>query len=168
MSLILHKAIDAQNRLYKECGFKPVCLIREAESTEYFAHYYNLENKQIRFRIAKKTPKKVGHFVTLWKRMEDGIIGPYDECDAIDFLIITIMHENNIGQFVFPKTILLLKNILSKQKIGGKRAIRVYSPWDITDNKQSSQTKAWQLNYFIEITPNKPINTELAKRLYGV
>ncbi len=54
-------------------------------------------------RNSKITPKKVGQFVTFWKRNEKGITQPYRENDRIDFYVITARTENNFGQFVFPK-----------------------------------------------------------------
>ena len=111
---ISNKVMDAQNVLYRLCGFKVNDLMPENESEEYCAHFYSIKNKNIRFRIAKKTPTKTGQFVTLWKRMPNGIIGPYDKSDSVDLFVINLAHKNKIGQFIFPKSILIEKNIFSK------------------------------------------------------
>lgn len=55
------------------------------------------------------------------------------------------------GQFVFPKSVLHEKSLVSKEGHGGKQAMRVYPPWDVTENKQAQKTQAWQLLYFFEI-----------------
>jgi len=57
-----------------------------------------------------------------------------------------------IGQFVFPKEVLCEKGIISKNSRGGKRAVRIYPPWDQPKSQQAKNTQAWQLNYFSEIT----------------
>ena len=66
--------------------------------------------------------------------------------------------------FVFPKSVLIAKEIVSDKK-EGKRAIRIYSPWDITMSKQAQKTQKWQLDYFLEIQENNSLNIELANQL---
>ena len=168
MLSMFNKLLKAQNDFYKVCGFRSTDLMREAESAEYYAHYYNISNKSVKFRIAKITPTKSGQFVTMWKRGEDGIIKPYDQSDNIDFFVINVAYEDKIGQFVFPQATLIAKNIFSLNDKGGKRAIRVYSPWDKVSSRQALLTQKWQMQYFIEITPDTTINVELAKKLYSI
>lgn len=167
MSKYFSKVIDAQNALYRMCGFEINHLTAENESEEYSAHYYTLGNKHVRFRIAKQTPTKIGRFVTMWKRKPDGIISPYDILDQVDFFVINLMHESRVGQFVFPKSILVEKNIFSRNDKGGKRAIRVYSPWDEVNSTQAISTKKWQIQYFSDITSGNSIDIEKIKRLYS-
>ncbi|MDR0329875.1 MAG: MepB family protein [Rickettsia sp.] len=45
--------------------------------------------------------------------------------------------------------------------------MRVYPPWDIVINKQAKKTQAWQLEYFLEIPRNKPINYARTQMLYN-
>jgi hypothetical protein len=54
--------------------------------------------------------------------------------------------SNHFGYFIFPKTVLCEKGIVSKNKKDGKRAMRIYPSWDRTGNPQ-----AWQLLCFFEI-----------------
>ncbi|MCP5369402.1 MAG: MepB family protein [Rickettsiaceae bacterium] len=49
-----------------------------------------IKGKKGLFRIAKKTPTKSGYFVTIWKRGADSIIAPYEEADAIDFVVVAV------------------------------------------------------------------------------
>jgi hypothetical protein len=88
-------------------------------------------NSHIRFAIGKITPKKVGQFVTLYKRINNGPIEPYDMEDGVEFFIIRVQKDETSGHFIFPKSILYENNIVSKNGIGGKLGIRVYPPWDI-------------------------------------
>ncbi|MFQ6421766.1 MULTISPECIES: MepB family protein [unclassified Bacillus (in: firmicutes)] len=50
----------------------------------------------------------------------------------------------------------------------GKRAIRVYPPWDKTTSRQAQKTQAWQLEYFLEIPVNRPIDCVRAQMLYSL
>ncbi len=61
-----------------------------------------------------------------------------------------ITHSTHSGQFIFPKSILLVKGILSDGEKDGKRGFRVYPPWDKAVNKQAKQTQQWQLQYFTD------------------
>ena len=46
------------------------------------------------------------------------------------------------------------RGVVSKNKEGGKRAMRVYPSWDRADNSQAKKTQAWQLLYFFEVNEN--------------
>lgn len=117
-----------QYNTYAQCGLKIESFLPKDTISKYCSHIFNLNNKNILFKIAKKTPKKTGWFVTLWKRNSD-----------------------NIGQFIFPKTVLLEKKILSQNNKGGKRAIRVYTPWDKVTSTQASQTQSWHSPFFVDL-----------------
>lgn len=138
----------------------------DAESAEYSAYQYYLNQKHICYREAKITPTKTGQFVTLWKRNIFGIIEPFDSSDTIDFVIISVRKEDRFGQFIFPKSILLEKGIFSTKVKEGKRATRVYPPWDETNSKQAQKTQQWQLDYFYEITPE--VNFESFENLFFI
>ncbi len=154
--------------LYDICHFKCSNLLREAESIEYGAYTFDLNDFIIRFRIAKITPTKAGHFVVLWKRNENGITEPYDTSDAVDFFVISTRKDNHFGQFVFPKSVLCKHDILSINGEGGKRGIRVYPPWEKTLNRQAQKTQQWQIEYFLGISPDTPIDGARAQMLYAV
>lgn len=125
----------------------------DPESAEYGGYVFYLNEKRICYREAKTTPTKTGQFVTLWKRNIFGIIEPFDSSDHFDFVIIGARKNDRFGQFIFPKSILIEKEIFSTKVKEGKRATRVYAPWDITTSKQAQKTQQWQLDYFFEITP---------------
>lgn len=123
-----------------------------SESKEYGACTFEMNGQKVLFRVAKITPTKIGHFVTVWKRIGKGPTMPYDMADDIDAYVITARNKNHFGVFVFPKEVLVQKGIVSKNGTGGKLGIRVYPSWDITDNPQAKRTQAWQVNYFSEIS----------------
>jgi len=139
----------ANNLIYKKLNLVLNNFILESESEDYSAATFTLNYHRILFRISKITPTKTGQFVTLWKRINNGPIQPFDLSDPIDFIIIGVRSQEKIGQFIFPKEILIKKTIFSKNNIGGKRAIRVYAPWDAANSKQALATKKWQSQYFV-------------------
>jgi hypothetical protein len=82
--------------------------------------------------------------VTFWKRTGNGPIEPFNESDQIDFYTVTMRSENKLGQFVFPKSLLIKKGIISTRKKEGKRAFRIYPNWYVAKNKQAERTQKWQ------------------------
>ncbi len=140
----------AQKLAYEPSGLSCRNIIQETESQDYGACVFELNNKTVKFRVAKTTPTKTGQFVTVWKRIGSGPIMPFDLADPIDFFVISVRNGEKIGQFVFPKNILSQKGILSKDGKGGKRAIRVYAPWDAANSEQAKRTQAWQHPFFLK------------------
>ncbi|WP_437396943.1 MepB family protein [Flagellimonas lutimaris] len=147
-----------KTEIYENCGLNISDFYLEAESKEYDACRFELNGQKIISRNAKITPKKVGQFVTFWKRNGNGSIGPLEENDPIDFYAVNVRTETQFGQFVFPKTVLIKKGIISTDNKEGKRAFRVYPNWDTAKNKQAERTQKWQLNYFYEINDSTDLN----------
>ncbi len=85
----------------------------------------------------------------------------------MDFFVISTRDNDYFGQFVFPKSVLLEKNIFSTNGKGGKRGIRVYPSWDKTMNQQAQKTQKWQLKYFLEIPINSSIDYVRVNMLYS-
>ncbi|MEQ9168821.1 MAG: MepB family protein [Fulvivirga sp.] len=146
------KQIQAQ--VYKPIDFEITDFTIETESKEYDACRFVLNGLKIISRSAKITPKKGGQFVTFWKRKGNGPIAPFHETDAFDFYVVNLWADDKLGQFVFPRSVLIKKGIISTDKKEGKRAFRVYPPWDTANNKQAERTQKWQLDYFYEIGEN--------------
>lgn len=146
--------ITAQKLLYEPNKLLAKDIELEKESHEYGACRFILNGKKIVFRVAKITPTKSGQFVTLWKRSSSGPIMPFDEQDAFDFVIISVRNHKQLGQFLFPKTVLMKHNVVSKNQNGGKRALRVYPPWVRPESNQAQKTQNWQLPFFIDIGQN--------------
>ena len=162
--------IYAHQKVYQPNQFIMADLIKEPESKVYGACSFRLNSMSIKYRAAHITPTKSGQFVTLWKRVGRGPIEPFDFADLIDLFVIGVRNCDNdrFGQFVFPKNMLLQKGIVSTNGRGGKRAIRVYCPWDVTESRQAKATQAWQLNYFLEIPLHASINRDVLKKLYSI
>ncbi|OGT27146.1 MAG: MepB domain containing protein [Gammaproteobacteria bacterium RIFCSPLOWO2_02_FULL_42_14] len=164
----IHKDLIATKKyIYDPCKMIISTPMMESESAEYGAFTFKLNDFDIRFRVAKITPTKTGQFVTLWKRSAGEPIQPFDASDPVDFVVICVRNDKNFGQFVFPSPVLCEKDILSVDSKGGKRAIRVYPPWDETTSKQAKKTQEWQMKYFLEIPENRSVDCVRAKFLYS-
>lgn len=146
-----HEDLKLVNELaYMPSGIKLEAVQSEDESREYGATTFTVMNKKIKFRVAKLTPTKVGHFVAIWKR-EDGVTKPHDEHDPYHFFIISVRDKMGFGQFIFNKSTLIENKIISTEFIKGKRGMRLYPPWVKTPNKQSKKSQEWQCKHFIMI-----------------
>lgn len=164
---IIHPDLLAtKDWVYKPNHFH--CSIPQAEvdNAEYGAYQFTLQQRRIKFRVAKITPTKIGQFVTVWKRVGKQPIRPYDALDPFDLLVISTRHGELFGQFVMPKSVLVQQGILSAAGKGGKRALRVYPPWDQTTSRQAQNTQHWQLRYFLEIPHHKPLDKARLQMLY--
>jgi hypothetical protein len=160
--------LETKTLVFDPCGFELTNPILEKEGKDYGAYQFELNALKILFRLAKTTPTKVGQFVTVWKRIAKGPIQPFDLSDDIDLFIINTRSGDYFGQFILPKSVLSQQGILTNDLKEGKRAIRVYPPWDITTNKQAQKTQKWQLDYFLEIPIEKPLDLNRAKLLYSL
>lgn len=163
---ILYALSELKQYVYDKCGFVLLNSLVEKESADYTACRFQVNNLNIVFRSAKTTPTKIGQFVTLWKRKEDGSIQPFDFSDDVDLFVINTKTNNYFGQFVFPKSELLKQGVLTSGLKEGKRAMRVYPPWDVTSSKQAQKTQSWQLDYFLEIPSDKPLDLDRIAKLY--
>ncbi|WP_438350617.1 MepB family protein [Paenibacillus sp. FA6] len=159
--------LATKNLVYNPCRLDCSRPLPETHNAEYGAHLFNLNALTIRFRVAKITPTKIGQFVTLWERIGDGPIQPYDASDPVDFFVISTRKGNHFGQFIFPRSVLCDRDILSNEGNGGKRAIRVYPPWDKPTSRQAQKTQTWQLEYFLDIPVNTPTDFVRAQMLYS-
>ncbi|WP_106530679.1 MepB family protein [Chitinophaga niastensis] len=158
--------LAARELVYDKCGYEYTPPLMEAESAEYGACTFELNGLSVLFRVAKITPTKTGQFVTIWKRHQNGPIEPYDMSDPVDLFIISTRNGNHFGQFIFPIAVLCEHDIVANNNKGGKRAIRVYPPWDKTMNRQAQKTQQWQLDFFLEIPDDKPTDLVRLKKLY--
>ncbi|WP_194850644.1 MepB family protein [Nonlabens antarcticus] len=157
---------QVKKMVFDPCGYDISGFVLERESKEYHASRFLLDGNHIIYRSAKVTPKKIGQFVTFWKRNSHGVIEPLEQTDPFDFYVVTTEaeSESRLGQFVFPKSVLIDKGIVSSEKKEGKRGFRLYPVWAVPNNKQAIRTQKWQLDYFYEI--NDSLSLERVKKLY--
>jgi hypothetical protein len=164
---VIHPDLLAtKDLLYKPNHFH--CSVPEVETdnAEYGAYFFILQGRRVKFRVAKITPTKIGQFVTVWKRVGKQPIQPYDVLDPFDLIVISTRRGALFGQFVMPKSVLVQQGILSTAGKDGKRALRVYPPWDQATSRQAQNTQGWQLRYFLEIPHAKPLDKTRLQMLY--
>ena len=77
----------------------------EPESADYAACRFQVNGRCVISRQAKVTPKKMGQFVTFWKRSEGGPIKPFSIADDFDLFVVTTLVGERFGQFVFLKSV---------------------------------------------------------------
>lgn len=154
----------AKRHVYDKCGFTVTNFTIDKESIEYGGCTFILSGKVITHRVAKSTPTKNGQFVTLWKRNVNGATEPFDYSDKFDLIVITTRSGDNLGQFIFPKSVLLDNGVISGKDKKGKRGIRVYPPWDTTTSRQAENSQQWQTKYFLTI--NGSATLVQAKKLF--
>ena len=155
-----------QEQFLKPLGKTAVNIEREKESAEYGSVRFEMDGQTCLYRQAKHTPKKVGQFAALWKRPAmSGEITPFDYDDGIDRVIILVGEHPRFGVFVFPRQLLVEKDIFSEKSIGGKRAFRVYAPWVMPSAAQAKRAKIWQCDHFVELTDTTQGLAQLAKVL---
>lgn len=139
---------------------------REQESADYGAAALELEHQKVLFRVAHTTPTKIGQFVTLWKRHNEGTeIQPIDLADPIDYVFIAVFDTSNKGVFIFNKKILAQKDIISTNGKGGKRAMRVYAPWTKPLAKQAVQSQKWQIQHFLSMNSENETDLNLFHKI---
>lgn len=140
------------NLIFKTLNYHLSEIDPDKESEEYIGFNFRINCIKIKFRKSKLTPKKIGQFVTFWKRDQDKKTVPFDVNDDFDFYIILMEENENAGIFIFSKSILEKQDLISSQLKTGKRGFRVYSDWQFPISKQAEKTKLWQTRYFINFS----------------
>jgi len=167
LNSIQNDLLAIKKNIYDKCGFDFSNYKKENQSQEYGACTFELNGIKIKHRVSKITPTKTGQFVTIWKRNKDGITEPFEISDEIDFIVIASKSGDKFGQFIFPKSVLADKGIITKNGKVGKRGIRVYPPWDSATNKQAQKSQSWQTDYFLTIKNDNSTDLDLAKKLFS-
>ena len=141
---------DLSPEINRKFGLNITDFIMEPEGKHYNACQFKIDGRLVICRTAKITPKKVGQFVSFWKRNTMGEIRPFSEEDNFNFYFVCVNKDGRTGRFFFPKSILIAQGIVSTFSKDGKRGFRVYPIWDTTTTKQATKTQQWQLMYFYE------------------
>lgn len=125
----------------------------EEQNSEYEGMVIQLasNNKIVRSRLAKKTPKKEGYFVAFWKKDNLNINQPFSDLGTPEEIVILIDDvDKQKGVFLIPKEVAIKNKILSNKNQKGKMAMRFYPSWCKNLNSTAQKTQSWQLDYFKE------------------
>ncbi|OUR93546.1 hypothetical protein A9Q84_18940 [Halobacteriovorax marinus] len=149
------------------------------ENSKYSALSFSLNKKKITYRQGKVTPDRPGAFLTLWQRPSSSSEinnKPIPlNFEQLDYLFIKVQGPSQrVGLFIFPVSLLIAKNIISKKDSKGKTGFRVFPPWsEDRGNKgmkvfsdSGKKTQRWQLPYFIEITESGSIDHSALNKLF--
>lgn len=158
--------LEIKDKVYDKCLLQITDFKVENESTDYDGCQFELNGVYVICRNAKITPKKNGQFVTFWRRNENRQTEPFNDADNFNYYIVNVRADNKLGQFVFPKSEMIKQGIVSSDSKVGKRAIRVYPPWDEAKSKQAENTQKWQIKYFYRI--DYALDLEKVKKLYKI
>ncbi|PEN45860.1 mep operon protein MepB [Bacillus wiedmannii] len=157
---------NLNNIIYKPNELIITNLKEEQQNAEYAGCLFNLNNKTIRFRVSKITPNKTGQFVSFWEKDDNMQNQAFSYDAAPDLLVITCIDDNKLGQFIFPKEILLIEKILKMQSQKGKMAMRIYPIWDIPVSNQAKKSQMWQLQYFVDLSDHNNLSLDKLLNLY--
>ena len=163
---LIHRDLEVLNKVLSDLSLTYCSLEIEAEGKEYGACSVVINNKKVLIRTAKITPKKIGQFVTLWKRNSEGITEPHHEEDQFDLVVINLRDNDKIGQFIFSKQSLIDNSIITTSKKEGKRGFRVYPSWVEALNKQAIRTQKKQILNFVDLSNKLSSNKEKLEKLY--
>lgn len=121
-------------------------------NSDYEGFTFEINKTSFKSRLARKTQKKKGYFVSFWCKNEHNENIPLDYTTIENKLIINIIDDGKLGQFIFPKDILKDKNIVKSDKSEGKMAMRVYPSWISDLNTTAKSAQSWQVKYFVNLT----------------
>lgn len=121
---------------------------RELWNEEYEALHFVAGTKKYRSRLAKKTPKKDGYFLTLWEKNAEGTNIPFAAKKFCDYLVVFIVDKDRRAYFYFPREELARRGILTLEGQKGKMAFRVYPSWCTGLNASAKRTQSWQAHFF--------------------
>lgn len=164
-----YNALTYVNKMFYEPNHLSLKAVREeVQNSDYGAGLFQLNSKSIRFRVAKITSTKIGQFVAFWEKNEENKNQAFSYEKATDLLVInTFTREDDFGQFVFPKEVLVKQNILKTDTTKGKMAIRVYPSWENPTSKLAIETQKWQLEYFVGMNNTNSLPVQELLKLYS-
>ncbi|WP_142312318.1 MepB family protein [Bacillus wiedmannii] len=157
---------NLNNIIYKPNNLLIANVKEEKQNAEYAGCLFHLNHNSIRFRVSKITPNKIGQFVSFWEKDDNMQNQAFSYEAAPDLLVITCIDDNKLGQFIFPKEILLKEKILKTQSQKGKMAMRVYPIWDTPVSNQAKKSQMWQLQYFVDISDHNNLPIDKLLHLY--
>lgn len=161
--------LDLNQRFYQINQLKLESLQKEKHNEKYKAGTFILNSRSVRFRLAKITPKKNGQFVAFWEKDHTGKNQAIHFSASPDLVVIHCFGNNQQeGQFVFPREVLLKKKILRDDSRKGKMGMRVYPSWDIPQSPQALKTQLWQNKYFINLSKSLIFDREEFLKLYDL
>lgn len=131
--------------LIESSGLPPIHSYQaESFNTDYEALRLSSAENTFRSRLAKKTPKKDGYFLTLWTKNAEGTNIPFGAEEFCDYLLVFIVDGDHQGYFSFSREELARRGVLTAEGQKGKMAFRVYPDWCLELNPSAKREQKWQ------------------------
>lgn len=161
----MKSSVRLLNHIIKIMNLQQSLIIRDEQwNQSYEAYNFNINGYVFKSRLAKKTTKKKGYFLSLWEKDKTKKNRAFDYESFPGKLIVHVIDDSKVGQFIFPKHVLFHKGILRNHASKGKMAFRVYPTWEKDLNRVAQKTQAWQKQYFIDMS--QTIDVPSIKRAY--
>ncbi|MGK0555291.1 MepB family protein [Macrococcus capreoli] len=103
-------------KTFSNTNEKNINIELEQWNEEYESMDISCETIDFKSRLAKKTSKKLGYLVVIWKKDSLNNNMPFNKNDIGDYLVVNILDDNNEGQFIFPVGVLTEKGIIQSEK----------------------------------------------------
>ena len=142
----MKSSVRLLNHIIKIMNLQQSLIIRDEQwNQSYEAYNFNINGYVFKSRLAKKTTKKKGYFLSLWEKDKTKKNRAFD-------------YES------FPGKLIVHKGILRNHASKGKMAFRVYPTWEKDLNRVAHKTQEWQKQYFIDMS--QTIDVPSIKRAY--
>ena len=144
----MKSSVRLLNHIIKIMNLQQSLIIRDEQwNQSYEAYNFNINGYVFKSRLAKKTTKKKGYFLSLWEKDKTKKNRAFDYESFPGKLIVHVMDDSQV-------------NHASK----GKMAFRVYPTWEKDLNRVAHKTQEWQKQYFIDMS--QTIDVPSIKRAY--
>ena len=101
------KSVQLMEDLVRNLNINFEIYANEKWNKEYEALDLSINHIKCKSRLAKKTNKKQGYFVTLWTKDSMSVNQPFEYANFPEKLIVNVIDKDKLGQFIFPKDELL-------------------------------------------------------------
>ena len=117
----MKSSVRLLNHIIKIMNLQQSLIIRDEQwNQSYEAYNFNINGYVFKSRLAKKTTKKKGYFLSLWEKDKTKKNRAFDYESFPGKLIVHVMDDSQVGQFIFPKHVLFHKGILRNHASKGK------------------------------------------------
>lgn len=115
----VHPDVALVMGLFDVLGVEYSPAVSEPDNAEYGAVIADVGQSTTRFRVGKLTPRKVGLFVSVWRRAPGGSTEPFPAEGNVDMLVVAAREGDRFGAFVFPTEVLVSRGVVSVDGVGG-------------------------------------------------
>ena len=142
----MKSSVRLLNHIIKIKNLQQSLIIRDEQwNQSYEAYNFNINDYVFKSRLAKKQQRK-RIFLSLWEKDKTKKNRAFDYESFPGKLIVHVIDDSQVGQFIFPKHVLFHKGILRHHESKGKMAFRVYPTWEKDLNRVAQRHKRGKNN----------------------